>query len=302
MTGITVRLQVRSRNGRPLGEYTISVDSLVIDLKKLFHEKNSQYYPDRQWLTIGEDNKIVLKNTSRLSEYKLKDGDVVVFKDLGPQIAWRTVFLVEYFGPLFFHALCYFGSSWVYGQHVEHSTVQTTAFCLVIIHYLKREFESVHVHRFSSATMPILNIFKNSFHYWILGGISIAYFLYHPLYVAPFPSHSVTILCAALFILSEVGNLQCHITLRDLRPLNSTKRAIPHGGLFELVSCPNYTYEIMAWLSFCIFTQTLTGYVFLLVSTIQMAVWAQKKHNQYKKEFGHAYTVLKRSVLFPFIW
>src|SRR5437868_6027162 len=55
-------------------------------------------------------------------------------------------------------------------------------FGCVLFHYLKREYETLNVHHFSAETMPFFNIFKNSFHYWILSGVLIAYPLYHPLY------------------------------------------------------------------------------------------------------------------------
>jgi very-long-chain enoyl-CoA reductase len=31
-----------------------------------------------------------------------------------------------------------------------------------------------------------------------------------------------------------------HMILRNLRPAGTARRAIPHGKLFSLVSCPNY--------------------------------------------------------------
>ena len=40
--------------------------------------------------------------------------------------------------------------------------------------------------------------------------------------------------------------------------------------------------------------------IFLVVSTYQMAVWALKKHRNYKKEFGKEYP-RNRKAIFPFI-
>jgi len=51
----------------------------------------------------------------------------------------KTVFHIEYAGPILMHALCYYGGALLYGKSVEHSYTQTVAFWLVVAHYLKRE-------------------------------------------------------------------------------------------------------------------------------------------------------------------
>ena len=40
----------------------------------------------------------------------------------------------------------------------------------------------------------------------------------------------------------------------------------PLTGLFNLCSCPNYTYEIGAWISFTIMTQVECSVLFCLIS------------------------------------
>lgn len=51
---------------------------------------NHKYYPARQRLTLpakeGQKSGEVLKDSSRLSEYGLSNGSVVLFKDLGTQV------------------------------------------------------------------------------------------------------------------------------------------------------------------------------------------------------------------------
>ena len=60
----------------------------------------------------------------------------------------------------------------------------------------------------------------------------------------------------AIFALSETGNFICHLMLRSLRPAEGSKvRPIPSGFLFDLVSCPNYTFEVAGWIGFSIMTE-----------------------------------------------
>ena len=53
-----------------------------------------------------------------------------------------------------------------------------------IAHYAKRILETLFVHRFSHATMPIRNLFRNCAYYWIFAAY-VAYHINHPLYTAP---------------------------------------------------------------------------------------------------------------------
>jgi len=295
---------VVSRSGKTMGSFTMPADSTLNDFKKQFHARFPKYYPDRQWFTVGasEADKVALKEGSAKISSLVRDNDSVTFKDLGPQISWTAVFLVEYFGPILMHAICFLAPQLVYSQPVKHHLIQQVAFGLVVLHYLKREYETLFVHRFGNATMPWFNIIKNSSHYWLLGGLFIAFFFNDPQYTAPTNISTLIFAGAGLFVAAELGNLAAHITLRDLRAPGSNQRGIPRGGLFELVTCANYTYELAAWLVFAVLTQVLTGYLFFVVSFGQIALWALKKHVALKKEFQASGKLPKRKILVPFIW
>jgi len=175
------------------------------------------------------------------------------------------------------------------------------AFGLVILHYVKREFETIFVHRFSNETMPIINIFKNCTHYWIFGGVCIAYYLYHPKYRSLFflQNNNVVNIFAILTIICEIGNLDAHIRLRNLRKPGTKERGIPKGQLFSLVSCANYTWELGSWFYFAILTNCLTSWIFLGLSFVPMYLWSIKKHKAYKKEFPDY--PKGRKLLIPFL-
>ena len=167
-------------------------------------------------------------------------------------------------------------------------------------HYLKREFETLFVHKFSNDTMPLKNIFVNSFHYFIVFGVLTMYFYLHPNYTPPaWGNDNIFIGGTVLFTIFELLNLKTHMILSGLRKPGTTQRGIPEGWGFGLVSCANYFWEACAWTVFTVQSQVLGAYVFLLLSVYQMAVWAIKKHQRYRKEFPNY--PKGRKAMFPFI-
>ncbi|KAL2059575.1 hypothetical protein ABVK25_000868 [Lepraria finkii] len=60
-------------------------------------------------VTKGSDGALIPNSKDLLIEATgVREQSIIYVKDLGPQIAWRTVFLVEYAGPLLIHPLLYF--------------------------------------------------------------------------------------------------------------------------------------------------------------------------------------------------
>ncbi|KAI0749310.1 3-oxo-5-alpha-steroid 4-dehydrogenase-domain-containing protein [Daedaleopsis nitida] len=300
-TGLTRNLPSSVTFDKPYDALT------VLDVKKAIAAKNPKLYTSRQKLSLKGDSK-ALSDETLLKDAGVADGAEVAVKDLGPQVGWRTVFLVEYAGPLVIHPLFYHFPRVFFGGPVQHSLLQKYVYAAVLLHFAKRELETVFVHRFSHGTMPFFNIFKNSAHYHVLSGVLLAWSLYSPTFAMNSPwirgtiREDPTFLCSCLgvFLFAELSNLHTHLTLRNLRPEGSTKRAIPQGYGFALVSCPNYLFESVAWTAVAVMTGSYAAYLFLAVSTYQMAVWALKKHRNYKKEFGKDYP-RGRKAMFPFV-
>jgi very-long-chain enoyl-CoA reductase len=129
---------------------------------------------------------------------------------------------------------------------------------MVVFHFIKREYETLFVHRFSNDTMPISGLIKNTAHYWLLLGIICMYFMLHPDYQTPsWSSDTMSWGFFALFCVAEFLNGMCHAVLRDLRKPGTTERGIPQGYGFQLVSSANYTWDLLAWIILAASTQVI---------------------------------------------
>lgn len=173
---------------------------------------------------------------------------------------------------------------------------------MLFLHFFKRELETLYVHRFSLATMPARNIFKNSLHYWVPGGVLIAYFSYSPNSVTAKASNPLlTYAGLALFAIGELANANAHLVLRGLRSPGGTERGVPKGFGFDWVTCPNYLFETVAWLGILMVNRHWSTAFFIVLAVGQMALWAKKKENRYRKEGGASYAK-KRYAMIPGIW
>ncbi|MES1912384.1 MAG: hypothetical protein MHM6MM_004669 [Cercozoa sp. M6MM] len=302
---------VTNKKGRELCKLKLRNGATIYELKKAFREAKPQhkkYEPRRQrwtWNVAGEKRVLRGDDEQTLASVGVSPEYALIFKDLGAQISWRSVFIIEYLGPILIHLLFYllptlFYSAEDLAQAPEKTPFQTLCLWMVVMHFLKREFETLFVHRFSNASMGYYFLVKNCSHYWLLSGVFLAYPLYHPLYTQPIEFESLLYIGLPLFVLFEIGNFSAHITLRNLRPPGSKKKGIPRGGLFELVTCANYTYELAAWMVFAVCTQMVTAYFFWIVAFGQMQVWALKKHAGMKKLFGSKYPKVRNSMV-PFV-
>ncbi|KAK3675084.1 Very-long-chain enoyl-CoA reductase [Recurvomyces mirabilis] len=272
--------------------------------------RDANFSVHRLRITNKNDGKPIAndKKTS-VSSVGLENGSVIQVKDLGPQIAWRTVFIIEYLGPLLIHPVLLLLRPYIYRNpnlltaYPPPSTLQLLTCWTITLHFLKRELETLFVHRFSNATMPVQNIFKNSFHYWILAGVLIAAVVYSPISATAATNTNplLTYIGLALYVLGELGNLNTHLVLRSLRSPGGAERGVPKGLGFDWVTCPNYLFETLAWAGILVISRSWSTGIFVAVATAQMAVWARKKESRYRKELGGTYE-RKRFSMIPGVW
>jgi very-long-chain enoyl-CoA reductase len=146
-----------------------------------------------------------------------------------------------------------------------------------ILHYAKRVIECISVHRYSKQTKSINRLIWDMAYTWLFFGIGVGYYLFHPLYKAPFWEHYnderniLYYILFSVFILCEAINLMCHLHLKSLRKKQGDfNLGIPTLHGFSHVSCANYFWEFGAWAIFTLVTQSLMSFMFFCVSFFRM--------------------------------
>ena len=231
----------------------------------------------------GEPRGAALKDgAAKLADVGVGSGATLHLKDLGPQVGYSTVFFWEYFGPIVAYVLVYNLPELVYGAAYEKTETQRWAYWYFVGHFQKRIMETFFVHRFSHATMPVFNLWKNTAYYTGFAAF-VAYFLCHPLYTSPPPARVRVGLGLALVM--QASNFVCHVILRNLRRPGEKGYKIPKGFLFNYVTCANYCTEIYGWFFFNVATQSVWGVLFMLAGAGQMLQWAVAKHKRLRKLF-----------------
>ena len=104
----------------------------------------------------------------------------------------------------------------------------------------------------------------------------------------------------ALFALGMFVNMDADRRLFSLRKPGDTSYKIPHGGLYERVSCPNYLGEIVEWTGWAIASWSLGGAAFAFYTIANLAPRAASNHAWYRQKFSDYPP--RRKALIPFVW
>ncbi len=108
--------------------------------------------------------------------------------------------------------------------------------------------------------------------------------------------------CMAGVLLFAAGwgiNRTADSKLRALRQANPAGYRIPHGWLFEYISCPNYFGEIVEWLGWAVMTLSPAGLAFFVFTFANLFPRAIRAHRWYKSQFPEY--PLQRKAIIPFI-
>lgn len=164
----------------------------------------------------------------------------------------------------------------------------------VFVHFSKRGLEVLFVHKFSGRTDVGSLIFISSSYAAVTG-----LFLFTQVKttgLAP-PSLDLRWLGLAIYLVGLAGNGYHHWLLAQLRKDSSKGYVIPQGGLFGLLVCPHYVFEITTFVGLALISQTWVGFAsatlvfcYLTARTIKTKQWYTKKVDGFPEE---------RSVLIP---
>jgi 3-oxo-5-alpha-steroid 4-dehydrogenase 1 len=105
---------------------------------------------------------------------------------------------------------------------------------------------------------------------------------------------------AAIFFFGLSVNWQADRILRELRKPGESGYKVPVGGLYKLVSCPNYLGEILEWTGWAIATWSLPGLMFALYTAANLLPRAKANHKWYRETFADY--PAERKAVFPGIY
>jgi 3-oxo-5-alpha-steroid 4-dehydrogenase 1 len=103
----------------------------------------------------------------------------------------------------------------------------------------------------------------------------------------------------ALFVAGFVVNRWADARLRRLRR-DGADYAIPRGGLYRWVSCPNYLGEIVEWMGWALATWSLPGLAFAVWTVANLAPRARANQRWYRERFDDY--PQERRALIPRVW
>ncbi|MBD3198317.1 MAG: DUF1295 domain-containing protein [Candidatus Lokiarchaeota archaeon] len=103
-----------------------------------------------------------------------------------------------------------------------------------------------------------------------------------------------------IFFSGYVINLYSDYIIRNLRNPGERTYRIPRGGLYRLVSCPNYLGEIIEWGGWALMTWSLPGLIFFIWTFANLAPRAKSTHEWYESRFMEY--PKERKVLIPYIF
>jgi 3-oxo-5-alpha-steroid 4-dehydrogenase 1 len=196
--------------------------------------------------------------------------------------------------PLVF-ALCF-----MVGEY--RNTVTALVFLLMWeAHYIHRSFIYPFSLRGTGKRMPVV-IAGTGFLFNALNGYLNGRWLYT--FSGGYPNSWLFdprfVVGCLIFVVGFIINRQSDRTLRHMRENGGSGYAVPQGGMYRWISCPNYFGEIIEWIGWAIATWSLAGLAFALWTAANLAPRAYSHHQWYRESFTDYPP--ERKALVPRLW
>ncbi|CAL1374046.1 unnamed protein product [Linum trigynum] len=199
----------------------------------------------------------------------------------------RTGMLVAY-TPAFLAAL----ASLLFLHH-GHGGVEASSSRLLLVesalalHFFKRVLETLFVHKFSG-TVAAGTAIPISLSYFTITALTIYTQFLTQEALLPEPAVDLKLYGVVLFIIGIAGNYYHHYLLSKLRSNDGGKKKeykIPKGGMFELVICPHYLFEILGFYGIALISQTIYSFCVAVGTSLYLMGRSKATREWYLSKF-----------------
>ena len=211
--------------------------------------------------------------------------------DWGPSISNQLGWcLMELVSPVVFGGLFLFGPN-------EKTAPMWIFFALWSAHYVNRSLIFPWRTHTQGKTMPLAIVGSAAAFNIVNGGLNGLYLGWlGPVYPPDWLSDSRFIAGVAIFGIGAGINIWSDNRLIGLRSGSERGYAIPRGGLFDSVSCPNLMGEIVQWSGFALMCWNLPALSFAVWTAANLVPRAISHHKWYRKTFPD-YPPSRRAVI-----
>ncbi|KAK3092950.1 hypothetical protein FSP39_009294 [Pinctada imbricata] len=167
-----------------------------------------------------------------------------------------------------------------------------------LIHYFQRSFIFPYLMK-SGRPTPLIP-FLLAFVFCLCNGyLQAGYIITYADFGAGLTSNVSYYLGIILFFVGMAINIHADHVLRNLRKPGEKGYKIPHGGMYNFISCPNFFGEILEWSGFAIANGTVAAISFAIFTACNIGPRACQHHKWYQQKFEDY--PKKRKALIPFV-
>ena len=197
----------------------------------------------------------------------------------GPHISNRTGWVVMELPATVLFALIYFNGE------ASRQWVPLAFLAMWQAHYLHRAFVFPFRTRTGGKTIPLAVVGSGFLFNVVNAYINARFVTSIGEYSTDWLSDHRFLAGLAIFAAGMILNIRSDNILLRMRGSGGSGYAIPRGGAYRYVSCPNYLGEIIEWAGWALATWSLAGFAFFLYTAANLAPRALSHHKWYRARF-----------------